>query len=138
MHGNTKCKEKIRALFSTGGLKTTLYYQLIPFSMTTPFKSSRLAVVSVLVPCVVSMAQREHEDLKDKNARESGFRDVLMDHTRTRERPSHARVSSPQGSLTSLVCLAPALEIQTRAWRLPRKKSKEKRKINKTHDYCTA
>lgn len=71
MHGNTKCKEKIRALFSTGGLKTTLYYQLIPFSMTTPFKSSTLAVVSVLVPCVVSMAQREHEDLKGKHAREA-------------------------------------------------------------------
>ena len=55
-------REKTRADFSTGGLKTTLYYQLIPFSMTTPL-NSRLAVVSILVPRVVSMTQREHENL---------------------------------------------------------------------------
>lgn len=59
-------RKKIRAEFSTGGLKTTLYYQLIPFSMTTPLTG----VVSILVPRVVSMTKREHEDLKGKNARE--------------------------------------------------------------------
>ena len=59
--------------------------------MTTPL-NSRLAVVSILVPRVVSMAQREHEDLKGKNAREG-----VNTHGPASDLPTaHARVSSPQ------------------------------------------
>jgi len=41
-----------------------------------------------------------------------------MDHTRTRERPAHARFSS--AGLASLVRPDPAFETQTRTWRLHR------------------